>query len=1243
MKIKIHENRRRSAWMTFIIVLSLCPSLFGQTTDNSIRVGGITATRFYMGRLDEGGQNEFRYRLSYNRDLSDPANPNCVQFSLGTTGWFEYFDGVNFYDSFGEIIDNPFTTYTQLQAEMWENDGGDECLYDSGDDMHCGPDLLSFRYIDYPPGIENTIVWDVCTNNPFSIEYKFRYGLPKPTVPYSGDNGALICDNSDRTLTTVTGISGGFDQPWNYRFETVWEYQAGSGPWTQFGIAPVFADFSAPSPKSIITLPLRTLFNGITAITTINYRVKTRMTVVGGPIEPGSVFESVYNYPAQPLSLAPAAPTIGTTSVTPSCASSATGTVTVNATGLGEYLYVLRTGNNTTPCDPEVGTCGTGPSGRVTSNTFTINNVAAGDYTLLVANKGGATGVCWNYKYITVGKYASLHSIATSGDVSCFGASDGFINLAATGGKAPLSFRVTGPGIDRTSASGSFDDLPAGSFNASVTDACGSVLTTPVTIGAPAELKATFLNTNASCTSNGNGKFSATVTQGGGRYTFQLYKNGGMFRAFTGTIQTSWAHNDLTTGTYTIRIYDLNVSPTCFISSTINITQPPAFTLPAANIIVTDVSCNGTKGKIVLVNESSAGMLYELVNTQTNEIIQPNIDLEFLSLLAGRYKVVKKRNDAGCNDRVESAELTVAGAGAVTIAISKTDVTCFDASNGTIAATVSGGSPDDVYKWEMNVGGSWTGLPMTGSTVTGLAGGVYRLTITTPDLCGAVSDEIEIVEPTQLVISEIEVTDVSCTGGVGRVRANVTGGVAPYTYIYTSGGVETVVSTDEAELAPGIYSLRITDVGGCEVIHDEEIVLGSKGGPINIELISTSNVKCSGDRNGEIVVSTSGGSAPFTYSLNGIASDKGPVFSSLDPGTYLVRVQDKFGCANSVAATVELLSAPISLTMLKEEPSCFGARDGSIEANVSGGVAPFMFQWENNNSQSSKLSSIAAGTYSLRITDQQGCVLNETIDVAQPSEVKMTVKSIPVCSGQPTGEIDIQVEGGTLPYEYSISGNDYVSISKFTNVPAGSYTVRVRDAGQCSASSTVQIVEQNSKPQVDFIVASKESAQDTLVVHEISIPKPDRVEWQFDPAIIILGREESSAQIKVMEPGSYPITMTGIYGGCLYSKTSTLVFDPYDPESSHRLNASDLVIKKMELNPNPTSGPFNLLVELAGKQSIAVTVYDLVGAVQYRKIWEKENGLNESLELASSLPVGIYIVRVVTNTDARQLQLVLAR
>ena len=214
------------------------------------------------------------------------------------------------------------------------------------------------------------------------------------------------------------------------------------------------------------------------------------------------------------------------------------------------------------------------------------------------------------------------------------------------------------------------------------------------------------------------------------------------------------------------------------------------------------------------------------------------------------------------------------------------------------------------------------------------------------------------------------------------------------------------------------------------------------------------NVSCNGLFDGGINLTVHNGNAPYSYLWSNGATTED--LSNLSAGNYTVVVTDASGHTATASVTISQPAA-IVINSNSTDVTCFGNNNGSASVNVSGGNAPYTYNWSNGNTTSST-TNLTAGVYTIVISDDNGCSNSNTISINEPSQlmVSANVQSIN-CYGSNNGSISIQTSGGTAPYNYNWNNGD--TTNTLYGLSGGNYTAIITDANTCSASINVQITE----------------------------------------------------------------------------------------------------------------------------------------------------------------------------------------
>ena len=352
---------------------------------------------------------------------------------------------------------------------------------------------------------------------------------------------------------------------------------------------------------------------------------------------------------------------------------------------------------------------------------------------------------------------------------------------------------------------------------------------------------------------------------------------------------------------------------------------------------------------------------------------------------------------------------------------------CFGDETAQISATASGGTPP--YQYTLG-----TGQTSSTGVFDNLPAGDYTVTVRDADDFVASSGTLTVASPDELTLG------TSVSGSV--VVATGQGGTGALSYQLDGGPVQS--GGTFTNVANGVRTVTVVDANGCTT--SAQVVVSTNA--LIAALAVEEDIDCNGDR-GVLLASAAGGTAPYTYALNGGAAQSDPRFANLGPGSYTVTVTDATGATASSSPAV-VLTEPAALS------TTASVVNSAITLSASGGTAPYGYSLDGNSYQASPtFSSLANGTYTLFVRDANGCTATAAATVSVNNlVVQLELVSAPRCNGDADGSVQATASGGTSPYTYALNGGAFQTSGVFGGLAAGSYTVTARDANGLEQTST---------------------------------------------------------------------------------------------------------------------------------------------------------------------------------------------
>ncbi len=697
-------------------------------------------------------------------------------------------------------------------------------------------------------------------------------------------------------------------------------------------------------------------------------------------------------------------------------------TVNVAVTITQPTALVLATSSVNAICTASNGSATVTASGATPNYTYswtpggqtsaTASNIPAGNYSVIVTDANG----CSQTALVSVGaNTGGTATISSSTNVSCAGGNNGSATVSMGAGSTPPFTYAWNPTSQTTVTA---TNLSAGSFTVTVTDGNGCISSANTVITQPTVLGSTFSMTPVSCFNGNNGILTVNPTGGTAGYSY-LWTPGGF---------TTQSINNLTAGTYTVVITDANG---CTRTAFTTVTQPTGMTLSEVHV---DANCNLANGSATVNVAGGTGPYTYAWNTTPVQTTATAV-----GLAANTYAcTVTDAN--GCSQTISATISNLAGP--VATIFSTNNVSCNGGNNGSATVTVSGGTSPYTFVWTNG---------QTLPTATNLTAGTYTVNATDMNGCIA-SISATITEPLLLDVSLVG-TNPTCNGMCnGSITSTPVGGTSPYTYSWSPGGATTPNITN---LCAGTYTLLVTDANGCTVF--KPIIL-TQPPPVTASTTST-NVTCSGLCNGTATANATSGTGPFTYLWSDINAQTTQTATGLCGGTFTVTVTDAGGCSTTAIATVNAPSSMLASIVTSGNVSCFGACDGFAQATVTGGTAPFSYNWMPGNTAGSNVNNLCAATYTVTVTDANGCFATTTVNITQPAALVATISNTNVtCNGMCDAQATAVYTGGTGPYTFLWTPSLQTTPTAL-NLCAGVHNLTVTDNMGCSVNTSVVVTE----------------------------------------------------------------------------------------------------------------------------------------------------------------------------------------
>lgn len=636
----------------------------------------------------------------------------------------------------------------------------------------------------------------------------------------------------------------------------------------------------------------------------------------------------------------------------------------------------------------------------------TATKLSAGEHTVTVADAKGCTVIL----KVTISEVAQpvTASIVEKTPIKCAGGNATLL-VEIKGGKKPFTTKWSNPAISGENPA----NVPVGTYTLTVTDATNATSTASITLTQPEPITVSALVQSPASTGVSDGKALAQVKGGTGAYFFK-WDNG----------ETVFVATKLPPGNRGLTITDGNG---CVASTT--------FLIPE-NVLTLTVSITET-GKIKCAGEKSALKVDIKGGKSPFKFAWNNPALLGQApdqVPAGDYVVTVTD---GTNS-TQTATYKVRSNQPLKASAIAQGVVSPGGADGKALCMTSGGAIGHEFLWDNG--------EVTAATLR-LNAGLHTVTVTDENGCTATATVMMTEEVIPLEVIITEKTIIKCAGEKAALLVQVAGGKAAYKYAWSNPSL----SGDSPTATAGNYSLTVTDAAGATKTASVNI---KSPAPLAVR-VEAQGVPSPGKSDGKALAKTSGGTEPYQYKWdNGDLSDNP---GNLAPGIAKVTVTDANGCTATASVTLSETFLPLEVSISeKSKVKCAGEK-ASLEVQVSGGKAPFKYNW-SNPALSGDAPNTSSGTFTLTVTDAAGATKTASVSIQSPAPLTLRVEAQGALSpGKSDGKALAIPGGGTDPFKFLWENGEITSNP--TNLAPGISKVTVTDANGCSATASITLSE----------------------------------------------------------------------------------------------------------------------------------------------------------------------------------------
>ncbi len=646
-------------------------------------------------------------------------------------------------------------------------------------------------------------------------------------------------------------------------------------------------------------------------------------------------------------------------------------------------------------------------------------------------------------------------SIVKQKDVTCFGKTDGEIEVIASKGTAPYIYFID----NILNPNQVFKNLSAGTHIIKIEESKGCSDILQVIVNEPLALNMTPKTDSTACAGASNGTATFTITGGTAGYSFK-WQNGDISNQIS----------NLKKGIYTATVTDKNGCTASQVAEVFDKTY-----VQVVPTLSTDTICDKTTNGQLKVTVKGGNIPYSY--SWSNKATQANIS----NLAVGKYTVIVK-DKYGCTGTDSSS---VFARPIFEVLLSQKGATCHDGNNGSAKVeniTINGANvpiAGYTFLWSNGTNSSLANTLKSGVT--------YSLSTTSKYGC-IVDNSIKIDNPVALEAKTIAIQDTKCSDSVdGSITVQGLGGTSPYTYKWDAAAKNQTTAIAN-NLIKGAYNVTVTDVNNCTASATNFVKTPNE---IKTTFVKT-DVACPGESTGSASVVVTGGTPNFVFNWSNGATTQG--LKQLSAGNYSVTIIDANQCSNTSNVTIFEPAKGLDAAFTTDDISCFGKKDGSISVVANGGNPPYLYSINGTDFfGASDFFGLKAGNYAVYIKDKGACiVIKSDIEVKEPKKFSVELGADTIIAYSKPLILNPVLTNGIPPFSFVWEKKDSTLMSCFScknpkvnTLVSSDYALKVIDANGCKSEDYKKVIVQF---QSDVWVPTgfspnKDSHNDLLLVH----------------------------------------------------------------------------------------------------------------------------------------------------------------